>query len=134
MKTIIREINWLGVDIEHWFWNWYILLDPTHYYFNSGYDDIEVEVHGGFTYSEFVSEEIIKNFSTLDINDLWKWMLGFDTNHYGDNQFNCDKEYVENELERINKVLSWELMQDIIKKDIAELQNRIEEKKTYLTK
>jgi len=78
--------------------NGYIYLPPSHPWYKKGYDDIDVEVHGGITYAE------------LD-KDTNYWCIGFDTNHYGDLSglsfsisYDCsyrDWNYVKNEVENL---------------------------------
>ena len=65
----------------HGWGNGYVLLPPEHPMYNVDYEDINVEVHGGLTYSATQAETGL-------------WMLGFDTGHLDDNQTNCDKDYV----------------------------------------
>jgi hypothetical protein len=60
--------------------NGYVILHPGHKYFGVDYNEIDVEVHGGLT------------FSKLDeVNNTW--VIGFDTHHGGDNKRNCDEIY-----------------------------------------
>lgn len=82
--------------------NGYISIPPYHPWYKKSYDDIDIEVHGGLTFSEDMNGE---------------WIIGFDTNHFGDSYGpNCDsssdalitthnhknyrdEEYVTNEIE-----------------------------------
>ena len=50
-------------------WNGYIYIPMTHPYFGVHYDDAELTVHGGLTYSEREGEA---------------WCFGFDCGHYHD--------------------------------------------------
>ena len=84
----------------------YVFLDKNHKYHGTHYDNIEVDVHGGLTFSE---------------QDGEYWKIGFDCAHYDDlvpyakfsNKWTRDKEYrnvnyVKSELkslvEQLNKV------------------------------
>src|SRR6056297_2972202 len=49
--------------------NGYIVIPPLHPWYNKHYDSIDVQVHGGLTFSE---------------NMYGCWIIGFDTNHNGD--------------------------------------------------
>ena len=85
--------------------NGYILVPPNHPYYGKFYDDIEVNVHGGLTYAKKFNS---KNFlawvdnreigGDITLNNFEKfnnyWIIGFDTNHYGDSEYNCPKQYV----------------------------------------
>lgn len=111
-----------GIGVEHGTHNGYVAVPPTNKYWGKSYDDLSnIKVHGGLTYSEpvtlsettFVSKRKIKpecvgkrtalldndlEFITenTEIEDDW-WIFGFDTFHFGDNQIDCDKEYVTQE-------------------------------------
>lgn len=91
--------------------NGYVLIPKGHKFYGLEYDDIDVNVHGGLTYSGIYLGWIEKyeedgNDYELDINLKKKidkngyeflmdyWVLGFDTAHYGDNLINCTKNYV----------------------------------------
>jgi hypothetical protein len=53
----------------------YVGLPKKHKYYNKGYDDIPVEVHGGLTFSEdTLQRQPEKNL----------WWIGFDCAHSGD--------------------------------------------------
>ena len=68
--------------------NGYVKIIPSHKHHGKGYDDIDVRVHGGLTFSE-----VIPN------GDEWPeghW-VGFDTSHTGDNKYRWTKESVLDE-------------------------------------
>ena len=52
----------------------YIALNKSNRYYNKGYDDIPLDVHGGLTYSDF------NNF----LSDKQDWIIGWDYAHVGD--------------------------------------------------
>ena len=52
------------------------------------YNNIPVNVHGGLTYSDIDDE--------LDL-----WVIGFDTNHIGNNINNCSFEFVKDETYKL---------------------------------
>lgn len=84
--------------------NGYIVIPPIHPWYKKHYDSIYAEVHGGLTFSEEINEQ---------------WVIGFDTNHYGDghgpnrsqqadntvitHEYKTykDENYVENEIEKL---------------------------------
>ena len=61
-------------------WNGYVRLPKEHPCFGKGYDDIDVNVHGGLTYSDSYFPTHTNN--TPD----GYWWLGFDTGHAWDRQ------------------------------------------------
>lgn len=87
----------------------YVKLPKTHKYFNKSYDNIQIEVHGGLTYSG-MSETGGEYFT----EGYW---IGFDCAHFGDlvpvmnNNFPSflkednvpyrDMEYVEQEIKNM---------------------------------
>jgi hypothetical protein len=86
----------------------YILLPFTHPFYGKDYDDIDINIHGGLTFAqlfnstkflEWINNREIIGDVTIDnyekFNDYW--IIGFDTNHFGDNLYICSKEYVINE-------------------------------------
>lgn len=89
IKTLTIKTDFLP-GCEHGWGNGYIGVPPEHPWFNEHYDNISVNIHGGLTYSE-------------DHPPLYKldgyWWLGFDCNHSGDNQINCNEEFVNAETE-----------------------------------
>lgn len=96
--------------------NGYVLLPPNHPFYED--DDIDVNVHGGLTFSSlFNSEHFLELIKNRDFDgDITKenfekfnnyWMIGFDTGHFEDNEYNCPKEYVMSEtLSLVDQCLS----------------------------
>ena len=97
--------------------NGYVLLPHNHPFYGIDYDDINVNVHGGLTYGKkFESEHFLEWVEGREIDgdvtiENYKkfngyWIIGFDTNHFGDNENNCTKNYVMNETNHLmNKCL-----------------------------
>jgi hypothetical protein len=91
--------------------NGYILLPPNHPLYEIEYGSIDnIKIHGGLTYGQFFnSESFLKWTENLEIGgDLTRenfekfnnyWIIGFDTNHYGDNDETWTKEYVISQSE-----------------------------------
>lgn len=84
--------------------NGYVLLPKEHDLWGSYYDSEEIQnldVHGGITFSEKVTEGLLinKRFGPyLDEKDLDKWIIGFDTKHFEDTIEIWSKEMVEKEI------------------------------------
>lgn len=96
MKYFIRESTHLSAIKDHIGWgNGYVLLPEGHEYHGKDYDDIPVEVHGGLTFATKVTKEMLEHWDQLDESDLGKWMVGWDSAHYGDSIVNWPKEKVE---------------------------------------
>lgn len=58
---------------DHGHLNGYVGVQPTHKIFGIDYGTLDVEVHGGLTFS-----------GTLNIGNVSVWYFGFDTAHWGD--------------------------------------------------
>ena len=83
--------------------NGYVGLPFWHPWYKWNYDEIPIKIHGGLT------------FSMLDDNtDLW--VIGFDTNHGGDDLYNRSFEWVKEETYRLlEQCLNLKKVQRIIK-------------------
>lgn len=83
--------------------NGYVALPFGHVYHGCDYDFInqDIDVHGGLTFSEQVTQKFIDAWPELDQDDEGTWLIGFDTGHYGDTLENWSKEEVEKETERL---------------------------------
>ncbi len=67
------------------------------------YDDIDAIVHGGLTFANQMNDAIRQNaIGELPDTDEY-WVIGFDTCHYGDNEHNCDLNYVLSEVELLKQ-------------------------------
>lgn len=105
MKTLIKEITWLTRGIIDFGWgNGYVLIPEGHPLHGKHYDDIDVDVHGGLTFSELVDDEMIEKWE-IDAEDKGKWCVGFDTAHYQDNLSRWPKEAVQAEADNLMKQL-----------------------------
>jgi hypothetical protein len=74
----------------------YVSVDKNHHLNEKSYDEINVNVHGGLTYSGYKNNE---------------WCFGFDCMHYGDydpylNFPTKGKEYVTKEITSLAKQLA----------------------------
>ena len=99
LKENIRLTN---LHIGGW-GNGYVGLPFWHPWYKLGYDDIPVDVHGGLTFSNLDEE-----------TDLW--IIGFDTNHGGDNMENRSFMWIEEETHRLqSQCLKPKKVQRIIK-------------------
>ena len=90
----------------------YVLLPHNHPFYGVHYDDLNISIHGGLTYGNYFSNskflEWIEDrdfFGSVNLENFEKfdkyWMIGFDTNHFGDNIESCSKEFVMNEVDKL---------------------------------
>lgn len=99
MKQFIRRNDWMDSSMDVGWGNGYIAIPKSSSWHGMKYDDIPVDVHGGLTYADLASNA---SFKPDDIDDS-DWIIGFDTCHYNDNEYSCDKEYVTNETNELFK-------------------------------
>jgi hypothetical protein len=105
MKVIIREQKeWSRRTFDFGWGNGYVLIPKDTRFHGKHYDDIDVDVHGGLTFSVLVDAKMVEDWE-LDEEDEGKWCVGFDTSHYGDNLFKWSKEKVQEETEKLKKQL-----------------------------
>jgi hypothetical protein len=105
MKVVIKENTWFTRGMFDFGWgNGYVLIPENHPLHGKHYNDIDVDVHGGLTFSELVNAEMVESWG-LDKQDEGKWCVGFDTAHYADNLFKWSKEKVQEEAERLKEQL-----------------------------
>lgn len=105
MKTVIIENNWLQRGVFDFGWgNGYVLIPKGHPMHGKNYSEIDVNVHGGLTFSELVDNEMANDWG-LDKGDEGSWCVGFDTCHYGDSLQKWPKEMVEQETEQLKEQL-----------------------------
>lgn len=102
MKIALCKITWLG-NMSHGWGNGYVVLDKGSKYDGADYNDIPIEAHGGLTFSGRVRAEDLDKFEGLDASDVGKWMVGFDTAHFGDDQARWTKENVRKETIELMK-------------------------------
>tara|TARA_R110000851_G_scaffold53069_1_gene126037 strand:+ start:597 stop:917 length:321 start_codon:yes stop_codon:yes gene_type:complete len=94
MRVIINKNKALGyMDIGEA--NGYLIIDDkNHPWYGKHYNDIDIDVHGGLTYSELVESGDLQCFDELIEGDVGSWMIGFDTCHCGDTTEQWPAEYV----------------------------------------
>lgn len=91
--------------------NGYVAVPKDHPFFGMGYDDVDVDIHGGLTFAA-PGNNIIKDLPETevlegclyDLNEDW-WVFGFDTCHYMDNLDNWPREAVIDETLNLKKQL-----------------------------
>ena len=96
------------------FHNGYVALTEKDVFYEMNYDDIDIDVHGGLTFSSFGND--MDYFQYNDEGKKLYW-IGFDCDHYGDVIMNgswlwkCNKspEYIVGEI--------FEMVHQIIKKN-----------------
>lgn len=93
--------------LEGGYANGYVAIPPGHPCYNKHYDEIDVEVHGGLTFSHDANSLIVlgrhPEVLTEDFKDYW--IVGFDTRHYEDSRDRWPKEAVEKETLRLKEQL-----------------------------
>ena len=90
---VIKIINnsfffWLlNSNDNNAYFNGYIVIPKDSKFYEKHFNDIneEIQIHGGFTFSDFVDD---------------KYKIGFDTIHYFDDETTQNVDYVLNELKR----------------------------------
>lgn len=104
LNKVKFEVNIiLSNEIMGGWGNGYVGLPEWHPYHGLSYDEIPVNVHGGLTYAQLDDETNL-------------WIIGFDTNHFGDDMKHYDFEYVKNEtLNLMNQCLKIKEVQRILK-------------------
>ena len=103
MKAFVKEITWFpAISLSHGWGNGYVIIPKGHKLHGKQYDDIDVSVHGGLTFSESASE---LDWPEIPEDSKDGWVVGFDTCHYGDNQSSWTKRAVQREAERLRKQL-----------------------------
>ncbi len=93
------------VPISGGWGNGYVLLPPNHPFYGKHYDDIDIRAHGGLTFGEYFDSDVFLQWiekreidGDVTIENYEKfnnyWIIGFDTNHLGDDSYTCTKDYV----------------------------------------
>jgi hypothetical protein len=118
--TFIVENTWLKKDLpksmlnslafDVGWGNGYVIVPKEHPIYKIHYDNINVDINGGLTFSRLVEDLIKSNwkgFDNITIPEELKngWIVGFDTAHYGDTLERWSKEAVEAETERLKEQL-----------------------------
>lgn len=105
----------LNTNDNNAYFNGYIVLPKTSKFYEKHFDDIneKIEIHGGFTFSDFVDD---------------KYKIGFDTIHYFDNENTQNVDFVLNELKNaVDQIIQQELKYDVEKVIKKELSNIVEQ-------
>ena len=92
--------------------NGYVAVPKDHPFFGKGYDDVNIDVHGGLTFAcpgneitaASLPETEVLEGCLYDLNEDW-WVFGFDTCHYMDNLDNWPREAVITETLNLKKQL-----------------------------
>lgn len=106
--TLVIENSMKRIPGFHFDFGWgqgYVLLPKIHPFYGRHYDGINVDIHGGLTFSDkFESKNFLKWIEEYEIGgditiDNYKffddyWMIGFDTSHAGDDSFRWTKNNV----------------------------------------
>lgn len=99
----------------------YVDIPKEHKYYKKQYDKIDINVHGGVTYSN--------NTLTIGNNDVKNgWFIGWDYAHYGDyyGYYNCSK---TNSFKELHKWTTEEIYEDV--KKVCEQLKRVENKSMF---
>lgn len=105
--------------------NGYVVIPKEHPMFNKHYDDIDVNIHGGLTFSSTMDTDssywnrIKNNFEMVSgkVEDIPNsYVVGFDTCHWQDNKSNWNKEACIAETVNLKEQLEemWELEDETI--------------------
>lgn len=107
MKVFIKENTFIPRDkgLDFGWGNGYVLIPEGHVLHGVDYDYIRVDVHGGLTYSNLVTPELIKSWD-LPEDSLGYWCVGFDTAHLDDSLIRWPKDKVYKETVRLMKQIS----------------------------
>ena len=95
---VCKNFQWKtsnAMTIDRGWGNGYVAVSPSHPLWGVDYNSVEIEVHGGLTYSAFND-----SFKHNDIPKNY-WVFGFDTSHYNDSLKRWPKEAVEAETKRL---------------------------------
>lgn len=98
METYIKKNDWMGMILPHGWGNGYVIIPIGHKLHGVDYDDIDVDVHGGLTFSSVITEDDARAWG-IDEKHIGSWMVGFDTCHYGDSLSRWPQEAVQAEAD-----------------------------------
>jgi hypothetical protein len=97
--ALAKHMKDIGIE---WGWgNGYVGVCKDHPWYQEGYDEIDVEAHGGLTYAD----KAFPKGEESEEDGLW-W-VGFDTGHYSDTLEKWPKEAVEGEAKWIFLQAAW---------------------------
>ena len=88
MKAVFIKNTW-AIETPHGWGNGYVIVPKTHSCYGKNYKDIKVNIHGGLSFANKISEltdEIKKltNLTNLPENLKDGYLIGFHTEHYND--------------------------------------------------
>mgnify|MGYP000924493825 CR=1 FL=1 len=101
MRSFIKEITWIERNDKYMNFGWgngYVVIPKGHPLYGIDYDDIDLDVHYGITYSNYASKENWEEV-TQEERDNDCWIIGFDTIHLGDTLEKWPKEKVQEEAD-----------------------------------
>ena len=104
MKHFIKETTHFKrtKSFDFGYGNGYVLIPKNHPLHGIHYDNINVNVHGGLTFSSLVTDDMRKYWE-LDEEDIGCWCIGFDTLHAEDTLDYWTKERVLEETEKLKE-------------------------------
>lgn len=85
--------------------NGYAVIPKGHPMHGKHYDEINVDVHYGLTFSASVDELNLDKWPEITDEDKGGWVVGFDTAHLGDDLARWPQESVEAEAKRLAEQL-----------------------------
>lgn len=103
IKYFVKEITWLNSINNKGWGNGYACIPPGHPLHGKDYNEIDVDIHGGLTFSDSSNE-----CDWPEIPEECKkdhWIVGFDCAHYGDDSETCPQEFVEQEAANLAEQL-----------------------------
>ncbi|WP_227430456.1 hypothetical protein [Psychrobacter sp. I-STPA6b] len=95
MKSFTRKNTW-SKDSHHGWGSGYVAIPESSSWHGVEYEQIPVSVHGGLTWSS-----LAKDLCEIDGVDDDDWIIGFDTQHSGDNLIDQDEAYVLDETQSL---------------------------------
>ena len=95
--NISREFLEGDIGMSDW-WCGYVIIPKGHRFYDKGYDDVEIDCHGGLTFSGELHIEKSKNHK--------KYAIGFDFNHCDDHGGSKEQviQQCENLIDQLNGV------------------------------
>lgn len=99
------------MGINYGYANGYVAIPPDHPLYGKHYEDVNIEIHGGLTFSSVVNHSILAKEELIDgeVPENY-WVFGFDTLHWNDTLESCPREYVINEVNELKKILeNWQI-------------------------
>lgn len=101
----------LSAGMEVGYANGYVAVPKDHPFFGKGYDDVDINIHGGLTFAtsgdnicKDLPETEVLDGCLYDLDEDW-WVFGFDTCHHSDSLKNWPREAVIDETLNLKKQL-----------------------------